>query len=106
MLFSTTVVPLTVDNVVEAVDRVKTGWWHLGEELFIPPYYLREFELKHFSIEERLRSTIHLWLHSDPYASWRRIIQALDGIEEHELAGNLHHLAEPVAGVYVSPSNA
>ena len=82
LLFSTTVVPLTVGNVVEALDSVKTSWWLLGDQLYIPPSNLREFESKHSSIEERLRSTIHLWLLSDPYASWRRIIQALDGIEE------------------------
>ena len=103
LLFSTTVVPLTVDNVVEAVDRVKESWWHLGQRLYIPSSHLIEFESKHSSIEGRLRSSIHLWLLTDPYASWRRIIQALDGIEEHKVAGTLHHLAEPIVGMF-SPS--
>jgi len=105
LLFSTTVVPLTVDNVVEAVDRVKTRWWHLGEWLHIPHSYLTEFESKHSSIEECLRSTIHLWLLTDPYASWRRIIQALDGIKEHKVAESLHHLAEPIVGMF-TPSTS
>ena len=103
MLFSTTVVPLTVDNVVEAVDRVKERWWLLGQQLYIPSSNLIEFESKHSSNEERLRSTIHLWLLTDPYASWRRIIQTLDGIKEHKVAESLHHLAEPIEGMF-SPS--
>jgi len=100
LLFSTTVVPLTVDNVVEAVDRVKTSWQRLGRWLYIPHSNLVEFESKHSSIEGRLKSTIHLWLLTDPYASWRRIIQALDGIKEHKLAGSLCHLAEPIVGMF------
>ena len=114
LLFSTTVVPLTVDNVVEAVDRVKESWWHLGQRLYIPSSHLIEFESKHSSIEGRLRSSIHLWLLTDPYASWRRIIQALHGIREHKMAGDLHHLAEPIVGMFgpsiyssiYGPSNA
>jgi len=103
MLFSTTVVPLTVDNVVEAVDRVKERWWLFGQQLYIPSSNLIELESKHSSIEERLRSTIHLWLLTDPYASWRRIIQTLDGIKEHKVAESLRHLAEPIVGMF-SPS--
>ena len=103
LLFSTTGGPLTVDNVVEAVDSVKGRWRDLGkrllgEALHITTSYLEEFE-KLSSNEERLRSVIHMWLPIDPYASWRRIIQTLDGIGEHELAGNLHHRAEPVTGM-------
>ena len=103
LFFSTAVVPLTVDNVVEAVDRVKTKWWHLGEQLYIQHSNLAEIKSKHSNVEERLRSTIHLWLLSDSYASWRRIIQALDGIKKHKVAESLHHLAEPIVGMF-SPS--
>ena len=102
LLFSATGVPLTVDKVVEAVDTVKRRWRRLGEELGIPS---SGYKLKHSNIKERLRSTIHLWLRSDPYASWRRIIQALDGIKEHEMADKLHHLAEPIAGMFIGCTN-
>ena len=102
LLFSTAV-PLTVDNVVEALDRVKTKWWHLGERLHIPHSNLTEFKSKHSSIEGCLRSTVHLWLLTDPYASWRPIILALDGIKEYKVAESLRHLAEPIVGMF-SPS--
>ena len=53
-----------------------------------------------YSTEDQQRNAaIHLWLVSDPYASWRRIIVRLDLYEEYSVAKQIHHYAEKLTGM-------
>ena len=97
-------VPLTPSNVMGAVEKVKWWWresgamWSLTERLFIPKS--KEDEIKHnFPDElEQKKQVISYWINTDPLAGWRRLITALDWMEETQLADLIRSNAEPLTG--------
>ena len=102
--------PLTVDNVLTAVQRVY--WRTLGEELLAKHYdvwnnpvgaesKLKEIQGQYQSNADRLHAVVTAWVHGDGYdkePSWRRLIWNLDHIKMTSYADNIRHFAEPVLG--------
>ena len=108
---STTAPPLTVENILTAVQGV--AWRELGEELLQHGDYnteslqwdypkLDEIEKQHQSDDSRLRAVIKCWLQGegkDEEPSWRRIIWRLDDATKTTPAtDNIRHFAEPLPG--------
>ena len=107
---STTAPPLTVENILTAVQGV--AWRKLGKELIGGDYNLQshqrdypkldEIEKQHQSDDSRLHAVIECWLQGeglDEEPSWRRIILALDDATETRAAADrIRHLAEPLPG--------
>ena len=55
-----------------------------------------------YSTEGQKRiAAVQLWLASDPYASWRRLITRLDMFEEHAVAKQIHRYAEMLTGMII-----
>ena len=105
--FSTLVPPLTVENILAAVQGV--AWRKLGEGLIhanyksLPPTYpkLDEVERQHQCDDSRLRAVIECWLQGggvDEEPSWRALIRRLDDAKATRAADNIRHFAEPLPG--------
>ena len=96
-------VPLTPSNVMGAVEQVKRWWgmFELADLLYIPKS--KEDKIKHnFPDElEQKKQIIRYWINTDPLAGWRRLITALDRIEETQLADLIRSNAEPLTGSQV-----
>ena len=108
-LLSTLAPPLTVENILTAVQGV--AWRKLGEGLIRGDYNteshqfdypkLDEIERQHQSDDSRLCAVIECWLQGegrDEEPSWRRIIWTLDGAKVSTAADTIQHLAEPLPG--------
>ena len=107
-LLSTLAPPLTVENILTAVQGV--AWRKLGEGLLpltksggqLDYPKLDEIERQHQSDDSRLRAVIECWLQGDGVdkePSWRRIIWALDDTNETRAAAEtIRHFAEPLPG--------
>ena len=107
---STSAPPLTVDNVLTAVQGV--DWRTLGEVL-LAEYYtfgtfrgaeskLREIEGQQQSDADRLHAVVTTWVHGgglDKEPSWRGLIWNLDHIKMTIYADKIRHFAEPVLGM-------
>ena len=96
------VIPLIPSNVMSAVREVKKWWGGFGAlacRLYIPQS--KQDEIRHnFPDEmEQKRQAISYWINTDPLASWRRLITALDWIEETKVADSIRSYAEPLTGI-------
>ena len=104
---STSVPPLTADNVLTAVQGMH--WRRLGEELLPGEiiqgtlYYPKvdEIQQQHLSDGDRLRAVVETWvqgggIHKEP--SWRGLIWALDYLNMTGVADTIRDLSEPVLG--------
>ena len=82
-------------------------WWgRLGDYppslagyLYIPES--KQNEIRHYFPDEmdQKKQMIVYWINTDPLASWRRLITALDEIGETELADSIRSSAEPLTGI-------
>ena len=104
---STSAPPLTVDNVLTAVQGVH--WRTLGEVLLPVQiiggdlYYhtLDKIEEQHLSSDDRLHAVVTTWVQGhglDKEPSWRRLIWNLDHMKMTSYADNIRHFAEAVLG--------
>ena len=107
---STTAPPLTVENILTAMQGV--AWRKLGEGLIEYGDYnteshqvdypkLDEIERQHQSDDSRLRAVIECWLQGegkDEEPSWRALIWRLDRANETRAAADIRHFAEPLPG--------
>ena len=99
LLHFTLAPPLTVDNILTAVQGV--AWRSLGEKLFFKNEgYLDEIEQQYQSDGKRLDALIEHWLQGEGYdePSWRALIYNLDYAEESRITDTIRHYAEPVSG--------
>lgn len=97
-------VPLTPSNVMRAVREVKKWWgsrleYALTGWLFIPESKQDEIRRNFPDEMEQKRQAISYWINTDPLASWRRIITALDRIRETKVADSIRSNAEPLTGI-------
>ena len=92
----------TRKNVLRAVWEVKNAEV-LGNWLGVPRSKRNEI-MRQFSSDpqKRKKAYINYAMDHDPAASWRRVIVALDGMEEKEAADKIRGLAEPVTGKSLS----
>ena len=49
---------------------------------------------------EQKKQLISHWINTDPLASWRRLIRALDYMKETKMADSVRSYAEPLTGKY------
>ena len=99
LLLSTLAPPLTVENILTAVQGV--AWRSLGKWLFLKKWsYLDEIEGQYQSDDECLHTLIDHWLQGegDEEPSWRVLIYNLDFAKENRIADTIRHFAEPVSG--------
>ena len=97
----TPVVPLTPSNVIRAVKKVKRWWGILGlrYRLYIPWSKEKEIRRKFPHEMDQKKQAISYWINTDPLASWRRLIKALDEMSETKLADSIRSNAEPLTGI-------
>ena len=110
LLLSTLAPPLTVENILSAVEGVT--WRKLGEELIRGVYNLEshqrdypkldEIAQQHQSVDSCLRAVIECWLQGegrDKEPSWRALIWRVDEATETSAAADtIRHFAEPLPG--------
>ena len=91
---------LTPSNVVREMREVG-DWWEeygLGFHLHIPRSKREEIRQKFPDEMEQKKQLISHWINTDPLASWRRLIWALDEIGETKMADSIRAYAEPLTG--------
>ena len=116
---STSAPPLTVDNVLTAVQGV--GWRILGEAILSETFTfgdagkvvtsypeLDRIQQQYKSSDDQLHAVVETYVQGDGVdeePSWRSLIWRLDGGKLASVADNIRHFAEPVLGksVYVLP---
>ena len=100
-------VPLIPSNVLKAVRELKRWWggygglWSgaLAGCLVIPRSKQDEIRRNFPDEMEQKRQAISYWINTDPLASWRRLITALDRMEETKVANSITSNAEPLTGI-------
>ena len=87
-------------NVLRAVQEVEYTD-HLGICLSVPLSKREEINSQFSSVPHKKKQMIKYWMETDPLASWRRVIVALDGMREKKAADAIRHMAEPVTGTCI-----
>ena len=105
-VYSMAGVPLTTSNVLAVVRKVENWWgvggrWSLTRWLFIPESKQKEIKANFPDEVDQKKEAISYWINTDPLASWRRLIIALDRIRETELANSIRSNAEPLTGMCI-----
>ena len=96
--FFTLVPALTVDNIMAALRGIEGRWDNNRFWLYVPYETRQEIRSQHSTDSERLRAVILYALTLHPRSSWRCVIHALHGIEEHQVAEQILYYSEPVIG--------
>ncbi|CAI8020102.1 hypothetical protein GBAR_LOCUS12027, partial [Geodia barretti] len=81
-------------------------WWGergLGYCLYIPPSMRKEIRQKFPDEMEQKKQLISHWINTYPLASWRRLIGALDEMEETKMADSIRSYAEPLTDDSLTP---
>ena len=105
-VYSMAGVPLTTSNVLAVVREVK-GWRNREESgsltrwLYIPESKEKEIMATFPDEMDQKQQAISYWINTDPLASWRRLIIALDEMEETELADSIRSNVEPLTGMCI-----
>ena len=84
--------------------REVEDWWgerRLGYFILIPVSKREEIRQKFPDEMEQKKQLISHWINTDPLASWRRLIWALDAMKETKIADSIRSYAEPLTGMYV-----
>ena len=97
---------LTPSNVVGLVREVRVWWGGYGSEslagwLSIPESKQDEIRRVFPDEMDQKKQAISYWINTDPLASWRRLITALDIMIETELADSIRSNAEPLTGTWI-----
>ena len=97
-------VPLTPSNVMRTVREVERWWDDVGLRRWLYMPWSKEEEIRqNFPHEmDQKKQAISYWINTDPLASWRRLITALDAIGETKLADSIRSNAEPLTGIIVA----
>ena len=107
---------LTVDNVLRELkdiswEKLSKGM-SLSDGVYVEPGILclpasqqHKIEAEYSTEDQRKNGAVQLWLVSDPYASWRRLIIQLDEYEEHAVAKQIHRYAEKLTGMKCTHHN-
>ena len=96
-------VPLTPSNVMRALRELEEwkSWeeYGLGLWLSIPQSKMAEIKQNFPNTMDQKKQFIYYWMQKDPLATWRRLINALDMMEETKLADSIRSNAEPLTGI-------
>ena len=83
--------------------REVEDWWGergLGYCISIPESKREEIRQKFPDEMEQKKQLISHWINTDPRASWRRLVCALDAMKETKIADSIRSYAEPLTGMY------
>ena len=100
VLMCTSGVAVTPSNVLRAVREVEK-WWgsrSLRYWLYIPKSKEKEIRQNFRDKMDRKKQSMTYWINTDPLASWRRLIRALDRMRETKVADSIRSNAEPLTG--------
>ena len=75
------------------------GGYQFSGALRLPYSQRRKIEAECTTEDQKKNASLHFWLVSDPYASWRRLILHLHILEEHEMARRIYSFAEKLTGM-------
>ena len=99
-------VPFTPSNVMRAVREVEDGkWWEcggLGYWLYVPESKRNQIRQNFAQVIDQKKQFILYWMKKDPLATWRRLITALECLEETKLADSIRSNAEFLTGIHIS----
>ena len=87
---------LTPSNVMREVNEVSLQ--SLANWLYIPQSIEEKIRQRFPNEMEQRKQLIYYWINTDPLASWRRLIRALDKIRQSHLADYIRPNAEPLTG--------
>ena len=87
----------TTMNVLRAVREVEDTD-RMGLCLGVPESKRKEIRSQFSNVVQQRKALINYFIENDPESSWRRVLWALDEMEEKEIADDIRHLAEPVPG--------
>ena len=68
-----------------------TDWFSLGIQLDIKPCTLKSIQCNGLSQDNCRQEMFHIWLRSDPNASWEALLGALHKMEYRRLAQSVEH---------------
>ena len=100
VLMCTSGVAVTPSNVLRAVREVEK-WWGGGglrDWLDIPESKEKEIRQNFPDEMDQKKQSMTYWIDTDPLASWRRLINYLDWMEETKVANSIRSNAEPLTG--------
>ena len=105
-VYSMAGVPLTTSNVLAVVREVERWWGRDGggsltNWLYIPESNQKEIMANFPDEMDQKQQAISYWINTDPLASWRRLIIALDKLRETELADSIRSNVEPLTGMCI-----
>ena len=105
-VYSMAGVPLTTSNVLAVVREVERWWggvrsWSLTRWLYIPESKQKEIMANFLDEMDQKQQSISYWINTDPLASWRRLVIALDRMRETELADSIRSNVEPLTGMCI-----
>ena len=72
----------------------------LAYQLRVPHHVCSEIEKQHSTKSAQTKATVEYWLSVDPKPSWRRLMMALENINEHEAMTNVKPNIEAPTGQY------
>ena len=87
-------------NVLRAVQEVENIDL-LGVCLRVPSSQRQDIYQQFSSVPQRRKQMIKYWMETDPLASWRSMIVALDGMRAKKAADAIRHMAESVTGTCI-----
>lgn len=86
---------LTVKNVVNALKRL-TKWFKLGIELEIEPFQLEKIENDERNcVDQCMLKMVIYWLEKDDKASWRKLCNALEAMDETDISERIKRRYAP-----------
>ena len=95
--------PLTPSYVMRAV-REMEDWWgerRLGIYLCRAQSKLKEIRKTFPDEMDQKKQAVLYWINTDPEASWRGLIWALDAMRYTKLADSIRANAEPLTGINI-----
>ena len=84
-----------------ALREIEGRWSAIGAWLYLPWQTLDEVRSQHSTDSDRLRAVILYALTLHPRSSWRCVINALHGMEEHLVTERIQDYSEPVTGMHI-----
>ena len=98
---STSVPPLTVENVLKLMNVQEVKNWRTVGELLLGhgSTKLEAIEREYSSKDDRMRAVVQQWLEGGGHPpSWRRLVRALDKAGDIQVADPIHGFTEPPSG--------
>ena len=92
---------LTVENILVALRGIERRWDNIGIGLYVPWETREEIRSQNSTNSDQLRAVLLYVLTLHPRSSWRCVIHALHGMEEHQVAKRIQDYSEPVTGTHI-----